>query len=198
MEVKEYRSNLIVFSPKYRLPITFALGLIIAILINLIGDGAFSERARAFAVSSVLPIFDGSDAPTAFFKLLASHANQLISLIAVAVLSVTVFAKSSIACMILIKGFFFGIYCGALVANTDILPSLIAILFSASASLVFLRYCRSASELADSLKRHTGNELSRLFSNEVFSSAVDLLTAIGSVIILSIIKSFLLWLCLLI
>lgn len=179
-----------------RLPILFVLGVLIALIANIVCDGDYGSKQIAYAQKAAVSVFVNSGGVLdTFASTMLSSANQLIMLLVVSLSAITLYPKFFISSASLIKGYTFGRFCGCTVTFFGFPASIIPILFSAVMSLLFLYHSRSMIFTSKKIAAKEGGEVSSIFSAETLEIFNKTLSSTGTVVLISIIKSFLLWLC---
>lgn len=179
-----------------RMPMLFALGFLIALIANLVCDGDYGLRQISYAQKAATSDFtDSENILDAFASTMLSSVNQVIMLLTVSLSAITLYPKFFISTACLIKGYAFGRFCGCTLEIFSLPASIIPILFSAFMSLLFLYHCRSMIASSKKFVVKDGGDAPSIFSAETLEIFNRTLSITGTVILLSIIKSFLLWLC---
>ncbi len=197
MNIYETITERLAIPKRFKSLSAFIIGATIALAVNFICDGEYTLRQTEYALSYLLPSFGvDNNAVTTIFNIIKSIANQTVSVFAVTAASFSIFPYSLITVLSLLRGYLFIRFCGCAVSVSSPIFSFVAILFSVASGVIFLFHCSSVLISSEQIKGKS--ELDGLFSRQVFLVLENTLTATGSIFLLSIIKSILLWLCTLI
>ena len=184
----------------------FALGIAIALIANLIGDNAYADIEIYYAeLTFHSDVITDSSIFHAFAFVLRQNFLELIAVVLIIPISITIFSRSLISFILILKGFIFCRNAGALVhicsrglsvegSRHLILSSLIALSAAVFCNIIFIYLCSQARSFSEHLFRNKDDsELSLLVSREAATFAQTFLTVLGTVVIISIFKTFLLW-----
>ncbi len=191
-----FKIDLIILNDKIKLPIFALIGFIIALITNYISDGTYTEAESYYAFQLLSAPFESTKSAVAIFSsLLSSVLYPIISIIIISFASLTLLPRSLISCTVLLFGFNLGRFCGFAIKNALPIQCFMAILFSMLVCAMIVNYSLTALDLSSTLRGiHKKGECAVLLSPDLIVGIIKTLSLIGSIIILSIIKSFLLWL----
>lgn len=184
----------------------FALGVAIALITNLIGDGTYTALDIYYAnLTFRSDVLVESSVFNAFVFVLKQNFVELIAVALIVPICITIFSKTLISFILILKGFVFFRYAGALTnlcsrglsvegSKHLILSSVIALSAAVFCNIIFIYLCSRARSFSEHMfQNKDDNELSLLVSPEASTFAQTYLTVFGTVIIISIFKTFLLW-----
>lgn len=185
----------------------FAAGAIIAIITNIIGNGTYTAGEISYATLSLnLSEFNDLSVISAFLSILKQNLIDLAAVCLTLPVCITIFSRSLISLLLILKGFCFGRYIGVLLylcsRSTDletISHPIISFVVSFSAAvlcnILLLYLCVRAQSFSNNIvNSKEKSEVSLLLSSDTSSFLITFLTILGTVLIISIFKFILLWL----
>lgn len=200
------KGNIIRISTIFQHVLLFFVGTFIGLITNLIANGTYTYgeiNYASFTLSS--DIFADSSIFTAFILVIKQNLIEFILVLLIPPVSITIFSKSLISFMLILKAFAFCRYAGLLinlcnrstsaeVLKRPVLSTVIALLAAVVYNIIFIYMCDQAHSFSEYIfKRKDDTELSLLLSQKTSIFTQTYLTVLGSVIIISIFKTFLLW-----
>lgn len=184
----------------------FSVGVLIALITNFIGNGAYTTSEinyTCFTLSS--DIFIDSTIFNAFVVVIKQNIINIISVLLVASVCITVFSRSLISFILILKGFAFCRYAALLidicnrsitveVNGHPVLSSVIALSAAVISNILLIYLCNQARSFSEYIfNRKDDTELSLLMSPKTSAFTQSFLTVLGTVFIISLLKTFLLW-----
>lgn len=180
-----------------KLVFLFIAGALSAITVALIGGDRATAALRYAKLTSVAEIFESRSVFIAFVELLKHCSAELIAITAIAFSSVTLFSDTLFSLSALIKGVTFGRLFGALLHefSDNVFLGILSCLYLFVINLLFLYYCFRIRDISLNWgKKNSSDEPSAICASDALKCMRIYLTATGSVILIALFKTIIIWL----
>ena len=200
---KKTEKQLLIQDSKLYLILLFVAGILIALITYFLSEGLYTANEIRYAEFTFQSdAFYSSSIINSFLIILHQNLIEIIAVGLIPAISITVFARQLISLLLILKGVWLCRYIGvtihlckqSIVVNHPIISTIVAFLAVIVFNILIICLSLKALKFSDELiKNKKDNNLSFLFSSESTIFLQTFLTVLGTVIIISIFKAFLLW-----